>query len=330
MRLPLLTMLMGIGGLYLIHRCLSMKHLPQAPSRLGGCLSGHQVKISETSCQLVPVRYHIHVIDIFAKETHHTRNVYQCPPRDTLDSSMQGGNFRFGSGLKRNLCNTHKSYTVPLRFDKVRALETVFTEHDAIKCEVGVSRQLVEKGGARNREDEEFGTAGGYCLDDDDARSIRTIVPHELEHVEEEDEDQIAKQEEPQDEDEEEERRTRRVEHGRPRTPEPMSLGMTHDEEDIARSSRSSTIRHRRTVPTTHIIINPAGISHRTLFVITQLSTPSHKAPYPFSNPSFLSRIARSTIPSASPTRTPAPRLTHYPNAQMTGKNPSRANGLPL
>lgn len=142
----------------------------------------------------------------------------------------------FGSGLKRNLCNTHKSYTVPLRFDKVRALETVFTEHDAIKCEVGVSRQLVEKGGARNREDEEFGTAGGTS-DDDDARSIRTIVPHELEHVEEEDEDQIAKQEEPQDEDEEEERRTRRVEHGRPRTPEPMSLGMTHDEEDIARSS---------------------------------------------------------------------------------------------
>ncbi|KIM79867.1 hypothetical protein PILCRDRAFT_823052 [Piloderma croceum F 1598] len=118
--------------------------------------------------------------------------------------------------------------------DKVRALETVFAEHDAIKREVGVLRQLVEK---RDRENEDFGAAGG-ALDDDDARSIRTIVPHELERVEEEDEDQITKQEQEQhDEDEEEERRTRRVELGRPRTPEPMSLGMTHDEEDIARSS---------------------------------------------------------------------------------------------
>jgi hypothetical protein len=114
--------------------------------------------------------------------------------------------------------------------DKVRALETVFAEHDAIKREVGVLRQLVEK------RDGDF-AAAGTLDDDDDARSIRTIVPHELERVEEEDEDQIAKQEEPQDEDEEEERRTRRVELGRPRTPEPMSLGMTHDEEDIARSS---------------------------------------------------------------------------------------------
>jgi hypothetical protein len=122
---------------------------------------------------------------------------------------------------------------LPLRVDKVRVLETVFTEHDAIKRKVGVLRQLVEKGGARDREDEEFGTAGGTS-DDDDARCIRTIVPHELERVEEEDEDQISKQEQ---QDEDEESRTRRVELGRPRTPEPMSLGMTHDEEDIARSS---------------------------------------------------------------------------------------------
>jgi hypothetical protein len=113
----------------------------------------------------------------------------------------------------------------------------VFAEHDAIKREVGVLRQLVEKSGTR--EDEEFGAAGGTS-DDDDARSIRTIVPHELERVEEEDEDQITKQEQQQDEDEEE-RRARRVELGRPRTPEPMSLGMTHslDEEDMVASSSS-------------------------------------------------------------------------------------------
>lgn len=98
----------------------------------------------------------------------------------------------------------------------------MFAEHDAIKREVGVLRQLVEKW---DRENGDLGAAGG-TLNDDDAWSIRTIVPHELEWVEEEDEDQIAKQEEPQDEDEEQ-RRTRRVEIGRPRTPEPMSLGTT-------------------------------------------------------------------------------------------------------
>ena len=38
------------------------------------------------------------------------------------------------------------------------------------------------------------GTAGGTS-DDDDARSIRTIVPHELEWVKQEDEVQIMKQE---------------------------------------------------------------------------------------------------------------------------------------
>jgi hypothetical protein len=35
------------------------------------------------------------------------------------------------------------------------------TLHDAIKREVGMSRQLVEKGGSRDWEDEKFGTAGG-------------------------------------------------------------------------------------------------------------------------------------------------------------------------
>jgi hypothetical protein len=84
---------------------------------------------------------------------------------------------------------------------KVRALETLFAEHDVIKCEVGMLRQLVEK---RDREHGDF-DAAGVTLDDDDARSIRTIVPRELERVEEEDEDQITKQEEPRDEGEGEE-----------------------------------------------------------------------------------------------------------------------------
>lgn len=66
----------------------------------------------------------------------------------------------------------------------VRALEGVITEHDAIKREVGLLRQLVEEttsNDVRNREEEEFGAG------DDDARSVRTMVLDELEGVEDED-----------------------------------------------------------------------------------------------------------------------------------------------
>lgn len=57
--------------------------------------------------------------------------------------------------------------------------------------------------------------------DDDDSRSIHTITSHELESVPEEDESEA--------EESEEERSARREELGRPRTPEPTSLGMQDD-----------------------------------------------------------------------------------------------------
>jgi hypothetical protein len=96
--------------------------------------------------------------------------------------------------------------------DKVRALEGVIAECNAIKQEVGLLRQLIEKmtnNYVCSREEEELGAG------DDDA-----IVPRELERVEEEDEGWIEKQEQ-------QFRRMRRAELGRPRTPEPMGLGMT-------------------------------------------------------------------------------------------------------
>ena len=84
--------------------------------------------------------------------------------------------------------------------DNICTLEGVIFEHDAIKREVELLRQLVERttnNAACNREEEDFGAG-------DDDTSIRTIVPHELERVEEEDEDQIEKQEQQlEDEDEE-------------------------------------------------------------------------------------------------------------------------------
>ena len=106
--------------------------------------------------------------------------------------------------------------------DKVRALDDIFKEHEAIKREVAVLRQLVESQTTRREEDEEFSH-----IDDDDPRSIGTVVPHELERVEEEDEDQLARQE-----DEEDDRRRRRGELGGPRTPEPMGMGMSITEDD--------------------------------------------------------------------------------------------------
>ena len=69
--------------------------------------------------------------------------------------------------------------------------------------------------------------------DDDDSRSICTVVPHELETVQEEDEGDI--------EESEEERSARREELGRPRTPEPSSLGMRDDDFDRSRRERGAT-----------------------------------------------------------------------------------------
>jgi hypothetical protein len=88
------------------------------------------------------------------------------------------------------------------------------------------SARLLHEG----RYEEEFGH------DDNAARSIRTVVPHELERVEE-DEDQLAQQEE----DEEDDWRRQRV--GRPRTPEPMGMGMnvTEDDDEPRRHRQGST-----------------------------------------------------------------------------------------
>ncbi|KAI0646179.1 hypothetical protein C8Q79DRAFT_926207 [Trametes meyenii] len=120
--------------------------------------------------------------------------------------------------------------------DKVRTLEGVLAEHEAIKREVNSLRDAMEE---RKRDMEllRFSTQGAGRRsqhhdehdasddDDDDARSISTVVPHELEPVDEVDEEQVAAEEE-------EERRRRRDELGRPRTPEPTGMGISEDEDD--------------------------------------------------------------------------------------------------
>ncbi|KAF5378090.1 hypothetical protein D9615_007607 [Tricholomella constricta] len=96
--------------------------------------------------------------------------------------------------------------------DKIRALEGVLAEQEAIKREVRALREIMEtkrrkieiedehrarereqepRGGFDEEEDEDA-TAHDDDDDDDDSRSIATVVPHELERVEEEDEEQLA------------------------------------------------------------------------------------------------------------------------------------------
>ncbi|OSX58712.1 hypothetical protein POSPLADRAFT_1152873 [Postia placenta MAD-698-R-SB12] len=92
--------------------------------------------------------------------------------------------------------------------DKIRSLETMLAEHEAIKREVGSLRELMEE---RKREmDTSRGRSGSpsgrrqyghdddshYMSDDDDnVHSVSTIVPHELDRVDEEDEEQLATEE---------------------------------------------------------------------------------------------------------------------------------------
>ena len=172
--------------------------------------------------------------------------------------------------LQSQLHDTQSSLASHL--DKMRALEGVLAEQEAMKREVRTLREMMEE---RRLERESAETAhlvhqhthaheseeprGGFDLEeddedgepsddgsDDDTHSISTVVPHELERVDEEDEDQMAEEErrgrqdkllegekhEEEDllESEEEERERRREDLGlgRPRTPEPSRMGLDY------------------------------------------------------------------------------------------------------
>ncbi|KAI6012099.1 hypothetical protein PISMIDRAFT_677021 [Pisolithus microcarpus 441] len=129
--------------------------------------------------------------------------------------------------------------------DKVRALEDMLAEHEAIKSDIATLRELMDErkrefellrheGAHQANEQHDELRSGRYRGEDDDTSSIHTVVPRELERVDEEDEDQIMNEEE-----DDEDRRRRREELGRPRTPEPTGMGM--DDEESPNTKR----RHR-------------------------------------------------------------------------------------
>jgi hypothetical protein len=105
-------------------------------------------------------------------------------------------------------------------------LEGVIAEYDAIKREVGLLRQLVEKSTATQDGEREDGDFGGGGRSDDDNVGSASIVPHELERIEEEVEEQMAGQERQRQQ--EDERWRRWVSQAQPSTREPMGLGITH------------------------------------------------------------------------------------------------------
>lgn len=176
------------------------------------------------------------------------------------------------SDLQSQLVTTQSS--LASHVDKIRALEGVFAEQEAIKEEVRTLRDLVgvlrEGSASAAREDHEGEPKGGFDVEDDegelldddddsDARSVATVMPHALERVDEEDEEEEGVVDEiPEDDkhgeehdtfrsaspehqdifqEHDEDREQRRAELGRPRTPEPTNMGMSRN------LARSSTLR---------------------------------------------------------------------------------------
>ncbi|EKM56851.1 uncharacterized protein PHACADRAFT_254197 [Phanerochaete carnosa HHB-10118-sp] len=141
--------------------------------------------------------------------------------------------------LQSQLHETQMSLTSHM--EKIHTLEGMLAEHEAIKQEVSAMRELMEERkrdmellrlqtqSPTNLRRQRSHSDDEYASDDDDARSISTVVPHELERVDEEDEESLAA-------DEEAERRQRQDEM-RPRTPEPTGMGMHEDDDEPSTTS---------------------------------------------------------------------------------------------
>jgi len=188
--------------------------------------------------------------------------------------------------------------TLEGHLDRVQRLEGVLKEQESMRREVGRLRGVVDRvwggegsrvGMKRSLEEEEDEHLESD--DEDDVRSVGTVVPHELERVDEEDEealaedennekeyhrrqqrDKMAKEESDGDESDEgeletEDRQRRREEDlgvGRPRTPEPSRFGLG----DTSRKVLSSS-----SLPLAHA--SPPAAAEPSNSNLTQTPTPS-------------------------------------------------------
>ena len=108
--------------------------------------------------------------------------------------------------IQSQLRDTRSSLT-----DYADKFNLLVNEHDGFKHDIELFKEFMEE---RKREAQarEQRHDGEFSNDDDDARSVVTVVPHDLERADEEDEESVA---------EHEDRRRSSREVGRPRTPEP-------------------------------------------------------------------------------------------------------------
>ncbi|KAJ7743958.1 hypothetical protein DFH07DRAFT_835322 [Mycena maculata] len=168
------------------------------------------------------------------------------------------------SDLQSQLLTTQSSLATHV--DKIRALEGVFAEQEAIKQEVRTLRDLVGvlRQGATSREHEEAEPKGGFDVEDDDGevddddsdthsvsteedelednRPIRDDPECDSDKKDDEHEQSTFRSSSPeQDQDvfheHDEDLAQRRAELGRPRTPEPTNMGMSRN------LARSTTLR---------------------------------------------------------------------------------------
>jgi hypothetical protein len=207
------------------------------------------------------------------------------PPQEASSSAVSdagssAASFALGE-LQEQIRETQSSLAG--HADKVRQLEGVLAEHDAIKREVanlretlsvrasqpkGSLAQVFEQSNEHEVEEEhsEFDAE-----DDDDIRSVGTAVPHELERVDEEDEDSQSAS------NEDEAHRA-----PRPHTPEPGSLGMEDNEHKSLFKSRGGgrplsghftdvSLSDRSTSPTSAAISEE--LAQRLSELATQLET---------------------------------------------------------
>jgi hypothetical protein len=184
--------------------------------------------------------------------------------------------------------------TLEGHLDRVQRLEGVLKEQESMRREVGRLRGVVDRvwGGEGSRVGmkrslEEDDDEPVESDEEDDVRSVGTVVPHELERVDEEDEEALAEdennekeyhrrqqrdkmvkeesdgEESDEGEQETEDRQRRREEDlgvGRPRTPEPSRFGLGDTSRKVL--SSSSPLAHAA----------PAAAADSNL---TQASTPS-------------------------------------------------------
>ncbi|KAF6741511.1 hypothetical protein DFP72DRAFT_1083736 [Ephemerocybe angulata] len=239
--------------------------------------------MSSNGTRLISRRTHLSLPLFVRRRRFHRRLPDQPPPLAETGVIVE---------LQTQLRDTQSKLAGQL--DKIRALKAVLAEQESTEREVETLREMIE---SRQRELEEL--KGGFEDDehDDDARSVSTVVPHELESVEEEDESEevdVEKEMEDRDRREaeaeeaarEELERRNETDPGRPHTPEPRPTPLPSSNlRAPSPLSQSTTV-----VATEEIQEQIVQLTARVSAVVALTSTPETQHPAAQSTISALER----------------------------------------